>query len=187
MRLRTIGFLALLLTTSPIFAADAPPSDASVHELLQVMQAHKLVDSMMGQVKGMMQKSEQQNLAGSSVDAAEQKILDQQDSEVYEVMRQALSWESLEPVYIDMYKKSFSQKEVNDMVAFYKSPSGQAVVVKMPLLMQQGMQIMQKKIAVLMPDMQKIAQETTSKLAAYKASKDKAPAPSTNTSGKSDG
>jgi hypothetical protein len=57
----------------------------------------------------------------------------------------------------------------------------------MPLLMQQGMQIMQKKIAVLMPDMQKIAQETTSKLAAYKASKDKAPAPSTNTSGKSDG
>ena len=180
MRIRTIGFLALLLTTSPVFAVDTPPSDASIQELFQVMQTHKLLDGVMGQMDGFLRKSVQQSLAGREVDAGEQKILDEQIAKMNDVLQRALNWENMEPMYTTIYKKSLSQKEVNDMVVFYKSPSGQAVVTKMPVLMQQAMQITQEKMAVLMPDIQRIGQETTTRLTAYQASKEKAPAHSTS-------
>jgi hypothetical protein len=182
MRIQTIGFLALLLTASPVFAAEAPPSDASIQELFQVMQTHKLLDGMMGQMDGLLRKSVQQSLAGREVDAGEQKILDDQIAEMNALLQRTLDWQSMEPMYEAIYKKSLSQKEVDDMVAFYKSSSGQAVVMKMPLLLQQSMQMTQEKLAVLMPDIQKIAHETTTRLAAYQASKVNAPAHSTGAS-----
>ena len=180
MRIRTIGFLALILTITPVFAADTPPSDASIQELFQVMQTHKLLDGMMGQMDGLLRKSVQQSLAGREIDAGEQKIIDEQIAKMNELMQRALAWQNMEPAYEAIYKKSLSQKEVNDVVAFYKTPSGQAVVVKMPILMQQAMQMTQEKLTVLMPDIQKIGQETTTRLNEYEASKSKAPANSTS-------
>jgi len=40
----------------PIFAADNPPSEASIKQLLEVGQAHKLVDTMTAQMEGYMQQ-----------------------------------------------------------------------------------------------------------------------------------
>jgi hypothetical protein len=180
MRIHTIGFLALFLALSPVFAADTPPSDTSIQELFKVMQTHKLLDGMMGQMDGLLRKSVQKRLAGRPVDAGEQKILDEQISEMNQLLQHALAWQTMEPTYAAIYKKSLSQKEVNDMVAFYKSPSGQAVVMKMPLLTQQALQMTQEKISVMMPDIERIGQETTARLEAYQASNAKAPANSTS-------
>jgi hypothetical protein len=180
MRIQTIGFLALFFAASPIFAADTPPSDASIQELFTVMQTHKLLDGMMGQMDGLLRKSVQQSLAGRPVDAGEQKILDEQIGKMNQLLQRALAWQTMEPTYAAIYKKSLSQKEVDDMVAFYKSPSGQAVVTKMPVLMQQAMQMTQEKISVMTPDIQRIGQETTARLEAYESNKAQAPASSTS-------
>jgi hypothetical protein len=164
----------------PIFAADTPPSDASIQELFTVMQTHKLLDGMMGQMDGLLRKSVQQSLAGRPVDAGEQKILDEQIGKMNQLLQRALAWQTMEPTYAAIYKKSLSQKEVDDMVAFYKSPSGQAVVTKMPVLMQQAMQMTQEKISVMTPDIQRIGQETTARLEVYESNKAQAPTSSTS-------
>ena len=60
------------------------------------------------------------------------------------------------------------------MLAFYKSPSGQAVLAKMPTVMQQGMQYMKGQMTTLMPEIQKINEETETRLQAYGAGQKKA-------------
>ncbi len=181
MRIRSIGFLALLLATSPVFAADTPPSDASIHELFQVMHTHKLIDGIVGQMDGMLRKSEQQSMAGKTLDAGEQKILDEQTQKLNKLLTSFLSWQNVEPTYMDIYRKSLSQKEVNDTIAFYKTPSGQALVAKMPALMQQSIRVTQEKMAAIMPQIQQIAQEASSQLAAYRSSQAKTPAHASST------
>ena len=71
-----------------------------------------------------------------------------------------LTWENMEPTYLKIYEDSFSQSEVDSMIAFYSSPGGQAVVAKLPLVAQNTMQAMLQQMKSLMPQAQQIAKDT---------------------------
>lgn len=172
MRVWTASVLLCLFSLSPTFAfADQPPSDASVRELLDVMQAHKIVDTIIGQSDTLGRTAVQQALNGRTLDAQEQKILDSQLDKVHGVILRELSWDKISPMYLNVYRTTFTQKEINDMIAFYKSPTGQAVIEKLPLVMQQSMMQMKTYIANIMPQIQQINQDTISQLQTYEASK----------------
>ena len=182
MRLLTLGLLAGFLVCGSAAAATTasqPPSAASIQELLQVTQSHKMLDAMKARMDGMMRQASEQALAGQPADAGEQKIMDAQTARLSALMKGQLSWNSMEPMYVDIYRKSFTQKEVDDMIAFYKSPSGQSMVAKMPAVMGQVMQTMQGKMATLAPQLRQISEDTASQLKAYEASKQSAAAPAT--------
>lgn len=180
MRLITLGLLAGFLVCGSAVAATStnqPPSAASIQQLLQVTQTHKMLDAMQTRLDGMMRQSSERALAGQPADAGEQKILDGQAAKLSALLKNQLSWESLEPMYVDIYSKTFTQKEVDDMIAFYKSPSGQSMVAKMPAVMTQAMQTVQGKMSTLMPQLTQISQDTASQLKAYEANKKSAVAP----------
>ena len=178
MRIGTASVLLFLFSLSPSFAfADQPPSDASLHELLDVMQAHKIVDAIIAQSDTVGRNAVQQALNGRALDAQEQKILDTQLDKVHAVIERELSWDKLSPMYMNIYRTSFDQKEVNDMITFYKSQTGQAVIEKLPAVMQQSMLQMRTYVADIMPQIQQINQDTISQLQTYEANK-KAPAAS---------
>lgn len=180
MRLLTIGLLAGFLVCGSAAAATTasqPPSAASIQQLLQAAQAHKMLDAMQANIDGMMRKASEQALDGQPADAGEQKIIDAQTAKLSALMKSQLSWSSLEPMYVDIYSKNFTQKEVDDMIAFYKTPSGQAMMAKMPAVMGQVMQIMQGKMATLTPQLRQISEDTANQLKAYEASKQSAAAP----------
>jgi len=75
-----------------------------------------------------------------------------------------LDWTKLEPMYIRIYQKTFSQEEVDGMIAFYKTPGGQAVVSKMPTAMQNTMDEMQQMMAPVMQSMQRMQQDVIAEL-----------------------
>jgi hypothetical protein len=57
------------------------------------------------------------------------------------------------------------------MLAFYKSPAGQAMIKKMPVVMQHSMQAMQQTLTPVMQKMQTIVQETVAEIEAEGAAK----------------
>lgn len=180
MRLITLSLLAGFLVCGSAVAAtpaSQPPSEASIQQLLQVTQAHKMLDAMQTRLDGMMRKTSEQALSGQPADAGEQKIIDAQMAKLSALMKSQLSWDSMEPMYVDIYRKTFTQKEVDDMIAFYKSPSGQSMVAKMPAVMGQAMQTVQGKMATLVPQLRQISEDTASQIKAYEASKQSAAAP----------
>jgi hypothetical protein len=148
----------------PASAAEEVPSDASLKQLLEVTQSRKLLDSSMAQLDGVLQSSMQKALQGQEADSGQQRILDGYRGKAVGLIRQEMGWETLEPEMLDIYRKSFSQKEVDGMLAFYRTEAGKAVIDKMPLVMQYSMQLVQERIGTLAPKLNALQQETLDKL-----------------------
>ena len=169
--------IVLSVSCSVAFAADPPPArssttgnvptEASIKQLLEVGQAHKLIDSMMDAfIKSTMQQATQ----GQHVTPKVQKDIDQRLAEMMAGTKEMLDWSKLEPLYVRVYQKSFSQQEVDGMTAFYKTPTGQAVLNKMPVVMQNTLNEMQQMMA---PMIQRVKQAQQEIVAEIKAEQEK--------------
>ena len=155
--------------TSP--APSNPPSEASVKQLLEVAQARKLIDSVMKQMDNLMQQSIAQATQGQKIPPKVQKDIDVQSGEMMTMMKELLDWRKLEPMYVRVYQKTFSQQEVDGMIAFYKTPAGQAVIGKMPAVMQNTIEEMQQLMGPVMQKMQKMQQDVVAKMKAESKNK----------------
>ena len=101
-KLRHLILLAYVVV-SPAIAAEPPASEASVRELLAITQSRKLVDSTMGQVDAMMQRSMKQALAGQpTLTADQQTIMDRMRTQMIALIREDMKWETLEPMFVDI-------------------------------------------------------------------------------------
>lgn len=161
--------LLLLLTffIAPVFNANAAvPSEQSIKQLLTVTDSRKLVDRMTGEMEGMMKGAMQQALKGQTISPKQQKIIDDMQSKTLAVLKQELNWDVLEPMYLKIYAESFTQEEIDGILAFYATPAGQALIQKMPSVMQKSTEEMQKRMASLMQKLQKIQQDAQTELKA---------------------
>ncbi len=171
---RTLLILALCSAAS--YAAEnpspnstpgtTPASDESIRQLLEVAQARKLVDSVMKQMDTLMLQTIQEATRGQPIPPKVQKQVDKNQAEVVALLKDVLDWKKLEPMYVRVYQKTFSQQEVDGMIAFYKTPSGQAVIGKMPTVMQNTMEEMQSMMGPVMQKMQKMQQDVIAEMKA---------------------
>lgn len=157
-------FIALLSCSA--IAMAAPASDSSIKQLLDVTQSRKLVDGMRAQIDALMNNSIQQALQGKTPTPKQQQAIVNMKNKLVAVMQGELVWEKVEPIYLRLYKESFSEEEIVGMLSFYKTPAGQAVIYKMPVLMQKNMLEVQKMVARAAPQMQKIQEEFVTEIKA---------------------
>jgi hypothetical protein len=165
--MNTLGnaLIVLLLSSAQALAA-APASENSIKQLLTVTQAQKLIDGMRNQVDAMINASVKQALNGKTPNPSEQKAINNMRTKMVAVVQGELAWEKLEPLYLRLYKESFTEEEVAGMLVFYKTPAGQAVIHKMPVLMQKTMLEVQTMLRGVMPKLQQIQQDFVGELKA---------------------
>src|ERR1043166_5415324 len=164
--------LVLLTLFYPVaFAAETRPGEDSIKQLLEVAQVHKLVDSMKVQMDAFMKNAMQQATQGQSVSPRIQKDIDKRQSELMTVLNEELAWEKLEPLYIRVYRQSFSREVVDGLIAFYKPPTGQAMINKMPVVMQNTFNEVQQRMGPMMRRIQRMQQEVVAEIQAEKAKK----------------
>ena len=60
----------------------------------------------------------------------------------------------MRPLYVDVYKKTFTSEEVKAMAKFYESPAGKSLLDKTPLLMQNLMLAIQQKMIPMLEALQ---------------------------------
>jgi len=140
------------------------PSDDSVRELMEVTDARELMEGAMAQADQMMRASMEQTMQGKEISTEDRKVLDDMRAQMVTVLEEELGWAALEPMFIDVYQRSFSQSEVDAMLEFYNSDAGKAVVAKMPLVMQNTMGVMQQRMMSMAPRLQQIEAEAVAKL-----------------------
>jgi hypothetical protein len=147
-RKRAIAFvlLATLATATPAMSADAPTGNAHSLQLAKHLFAQMHMDQLMG---GMLKNMTpmmvaQARKANPSLTDAQAEIITQAVSESSEAMMD----KAIER-FIPLYASTFTEKELEDLVAFYDGPTGQAVLTKMPALMSKLGPVMSE----LMPDM----------------------------------
>jgi uncharacterized protein len=166
--------LVLLLIAGTAVANDAPASDASIREMLELTNARQMIETMKGQMAAMTNNISREALKGQDVTPERQAILDRMHEKVSAATADLLSWDSLLPVYMRTFRASFTQSEIDGVIKFYKSPAGRAFVNKMPVVMQNVMQEMQGFIKPLQEKMAVIQKETAQELKALN-DKDKKP------------
>lgn len=54
---------------------------------------------------------------------------------VLEWVRKLVSWEAIGPSLVDLYAREFSEEELRNILAFYKTPTGQKVLERLPSML----------------------------------------------------
>jgi hypothetical protein len=148
------------------YAQDAKPAEQSLRQLFEVMHSSSLLDAYLTQIDGTVRASMQQALAGQQLNPKQKKILDDMGREIGSLVKAELNWSAIEPVMIEVYRNTFSQHEVDGMLAFYRSEVGQAVIAKLPTAMQQSMTSIQGHVKTLTPRIVQLEKDSAAQLKA---------------------
>jgi hypothetical protein len=70
-----------------------------------------------------------------------------------------MSWEKYEPDMLSIYRESFTQAEVNELIAFYQSAVGRNFASKSPQIAQKSMAVVQVRMQQVIPKMQALVSE----------------------------
>jgi uncharacterized protein len=168
MKIPSILLLVATLTFS-ISSQAAPPSDESINQLLELTKAGKLMDSVFTQMDGMMKANMQRVTQGKPLNADEQAIMDKQETKMIAIMKDELSWDKMKDVFVQTYRDTFSQDEIDGLITFYKSSVGQAFIDKQPELMKNTMTLMQQRMGPMMQRIQQMSEETAAEMKAVRA------------------
>lgn len=139
----------------------APASAQSIEELLQLTKAAAMVDSMSASTEQIMREQMRQATQGKPTNAEQQRVQEAMLAKVLPLIREELNWAKLKPSYVQLYQETFEQAEIDGLIAFYRSPTGQAFISKMPVVMQKSMALAQVQMQTLMPKMQAAIEEAS--------------------------
>ena len=157
--IKVIGLV--LLCISSVASAKQEANRESVEELMELMDAARMVDAMYSQVGQMFEGMAEQ----MGVTEAERPAFDKYMQKVAELMRKEMSWDKLKGPTIDIYVRNFSENEIKGLIEFYSSDVGKSMIEKMPIVMQESMQISQTMLGSAMPQIHALAAEMQAEIA----------------------
>ncbi len=163
--MRKLVLVILLLSVSFATQAESGVKRETVEQLLHVMNAEKVIDSMYAQMDNMFADLAQQLGVGES----ERPIFDRFMSKMANAMREEMTWAKMKEPIIDIYLKHYTEKEIKDLLAFYSTESGKAMLNKMPVVMQESMMITRSMMKDFMPRIKQLSDEMRDELAAARA------------------
>jgi len=149
--------LGLIVALSLASAQDLSKS-AKIERILAATNAQATMNQMFEQMKGMMAS---QMPAGTSP-AQQAKALELQ-GRILDLVKERMTWDKMRPQYVRIYDETFSDAEIDGILAFYQSPAGRAMLEKMPLLMPKVMSMAQAQVGDLMPEILRLSKEAAEK------------------------
>jgi uncharacterized protein len=157
--------LSILLVTicGVVLVQAAPPTDQSINEMLRVVQVEKMLNQMLTQMdagmKSGVEQALQQSLHGQELTPAQKAAVDNFRQKVSATMKEELSFAKMKDLYVQVYRETFTQEEVNSIIAFYGSAAGKAMVEKIPVAMQKAGTLMQARIGPMTQKIQAMQEE----------------------------
>lgn len=148
MRVCAVLFLILVCVTSSCMlgqaaaaASETPASADDIRKLFDVMQIRNQMKLVMQQVSQQMRSLERDQVRKQQPNVTDQDFA-KFDAISDEVMKN-LSVEGLLDDMIPVYQKHLNRSDVNAMVGFYSTATGQKILREMPAMTTEGMQAMQ--------------------------------------------
>jgi hypothetical protein len=156
--------LLILIAASTARTAETPPTEDSIRELLEITDSKKMIEASRRNMEGAMEAPIKQLLANQGLSQKQEKILTDMINRSLAILHEELSPEILESIYIEIYRKTLTQYEVDGLIAFYKTDIGRSSVVKMPEIMKQIAEITMQRMQTILPKLQEMQQEMMRRL-----------------------
>jgi hypothetical protein len=159
MKLPYLVVLVCLLFASTAFADEKSHRQAA-EELLAVSDADSIMDQMQEQVKGMFSSMVQDmDIPPEKRGEAERYM-----NRLGNLMAEEMSWEKMKEPMIEVYVAVYTEDELREVTAFYRSSIGQKVLAKMPQLIEESMRIAQEQMKDVLPKIQALGDEMVAEL-----------------------
>jgi hypothetical protein len=155
----TMKRFLISLTMCAVFAATAMAQDASsapatkedVERYLSVTHSHEMMNQMMAAMaKPMRQMVHEQYLKDKDKLPAD---FEERTNKSMDDMFKNFPWDEIMQAMVPVYQKHLTKGDVDALVAFYSSPTGEKMLREMPAIMGEAMQsmmpIMQKYMATV--------------------------------------
>jgi len=165
------------LIVAPITASLAQagePTDASVESLFVLLGIDKTPALILAQMNEMTANTVRDATMGREPTAEEQKVIhvfEQKSQAVRAELQERSRYDILKPDFIAAYREIFSQDEINQLTAFYQTPTGKMLLAKMPLATQRSTALLQQRVTPMFYRMQQAAAEMKQQLDALHAPK----------------
>lgn len=134
--------MLLLLPMSTLNAADSASHRQQVETLFRLTQMEKKIQQS---VESVVQLQLRQN-----------PQLAQHEKTVFDFFAKHTGWSALKNDITNMYMSTFSEKELEQINAFYITPAGQKVIKVVPELVQQRNQLAMQRLQQNISELQKI-------------------------------
>lgn len=162
--------IPFLLACIPAAFADEASKNTKIEELLKLTNADRMVSQMFDQIKTM-----ELSQLNKDVTPADRQAAQEVQDRILKLLQDTLSWDKMKPMMVKVYADTFTEEEVDGILNFYESPAGQAMLQKMPTLLQRSMAMGQQMLADVTPQIQKIMQDMQKKAGEQKSGGDAAP------------
>jgi hypothetical protein len=153
--LLTFILSAMLLAWAPLAHADEASKDAKIQEMMRLTHMDQMLTQMLNQMKSNATAQMEKTEIPSEAKAHAQEM----QSKMMTLIADKLSWEKAEPAFAKIYADTFTESELDGIVAFYTSPVGQAMIEKTPELMQKSMSVGQQLMGDIMPQIQQMIEQ----------------------------
>ena len=70
-----------------------------------------------------------------------------------------LDWATMQPELVDVYTSTFTEPELRDMIAFYRTPTGRKVVRLLPEVTARAQQVAERRVAAHVDELQQMIQQ----------------------------
>jgi len=147
-----IAILFAAMCTVPAWAS--PAKDATIEKLLVLTEAQKSADTALTDADAFIQSTVQSMAEQESIPAAQRQAAKTCLENYRTLIRQSLNWESLKPEYLRIYRETFSEEELLELTAFYKSPTGRMLIEKAPILESKKGSVLDQRMKTMMERLQ---------------------------------
>lgn len=155
MRKLAVVSTVILLAVTGAARADEASKRAKIEELFQLTDVERVIGQVLGQVRSM-QAAQTERMAMSAEGRSRAREI---QDRIQAVVARSLSWDKIKPQYVALYAETFTEEEIDGMLAFYRSPAGRAMLEKMPVLMQKSGALTLQMMKEIQPEITKIIEE----------------------------
>jgi hypothetical protein len=163
---RWIAVLVVMMAVAPSGAhADEASKQAKVRELFMAMRMDHMLDEMMSAIEKQVHMVAQNAPGAQNMTPEQRKLTDDFMANTMKIVRENVGWTAIEPAYVKLYADTYTENEIDGILAFYKSPVGQAMLDKTPQLSEGGMQIVRSRMGDFQPKIQALQEQYLKQLA----------------------
>lgn len=165
---KLLTLLTALLLTLPLAHADDASKRAKIEEMFTLTKVNQVFDGMLTQMSAAAKAAADQQAASQNLTPEQQKLTEQFQARTQAIVQQYLSLDHLKPLIVQVYMDTYTEDEIDGILAFYHSPAGQAFLAKTPQLMTRTVELMQTQMADVQPQLQQAAKDYTDGMARTK-------------------
>ncbi|WP_419805513.1 DUF2059 domain-containing protein [Terriglobus sp.] len=154
-----IAVLALTATVSMCARADEASKREKLHEMFRLAHTDQTMTLMFAAQEKQMPQLLRKLMPAGTLTTAQQADLDAFVVKVHRIVQQAASWDKLEPQFTDIYASVYTEREIDGLIAFYKSPVGSEMVAKQPEIVDKSQAVTQALMTEVQPQVMQAAME----------------------------